>query len=94
MGADQATRNIVEETISAGFDDLGARLTRASYGPEALAELIDPRLYRKSAGYSKASWIQTESTNSQPSCERQVCQYEAIGWSAVFSRQCGSCLCG
>lgn len=44
MGADQVTRDIVEETISAGFDDLDARLSRIGYSPKALADLTDTRL--------------------------------------------------
>lgn len=44
MGADQVTRDIVEETISIGFDDLDARLARIGYSPKALADLTDCRL--------------------------------------------------
>ena len=44
MGADQVTRTIVEETISVGFDDLDARLSRIGYSPKTLAELTDTRL--------------------------------------------------
>ena len=44
MGADQVTRGIVEETISAGLDDLDARLARVGYSPKALADLTDARL--------------------------------------------------
>lgn len=44
MGADQVTRDIVEETISVGFDDLDARLSRIGYSPKALADLTDTRL--------------------------------------------------
>lgn len=44
MGADQVTREIVEETLSAGFDDLDARLARIGYTPKTLAELTDTRL--------------------------------------------------
>ncbi|MBN9890404.1 ExeA family protein [Salipiger abyssi] len=44
MGADQVTREIVEETISVGFDDLDARLARIGYSPKALADLTDTRL--------------------------------------------------
>ena len=36
MGADKVTRAIVEEVISAGLDDLDARLARIGYGPKAL----------------------------------------------------------
>jgi type II secretory pathway predicted ATPase ExeA len=41
MGAGSVTREIVEETISAGFDDLDARLARVGYTPKALAEQFD-----------------------------------------------------
>ncbi len=44
MGAETVTREIVEETISAGFDDLDARLTRIGYPPKALADQFDARL--------------------------------------------------
>lgn len=44
MGADQVTHEIVEETISVGFDDLDARLARIGYSPKALADLTDTRL--------------------------------------------------
>lgn len=44
MGATCVTRDIVEETISAGFDDLDARLARVGYTPKALADLTDTRL--------------------------------------------------
>lgn len=44
IGADTVTRDIVEETISAGFDDLDARLTRIGYPPKALADQFDARL--------------------------------------------------
>jgi type II secretory pathway predicted ATPase ExeA len=44
MGADRVTRDIVEETISIGFDDLDARLARIGYSPKALADLTDCRL--------------------------------------------------
>ena len=44
MGADQVTRGIVEETISAGLDDIDARLARIGYNPKALADLTDARL--------------------------------------------------
>ena len=35
---------LVEETISAGLDDLDARLARVGYSPKALADLTDARL--------------------------------------------------
>jgi hypothetical protein len=38
------TRDIVEETISPGFDDLDARLARIGYTPKALATLADTGL--------------------------------------------------
>lgn len=38
MGADLVTREIVGETISAGFDDLDARLARVGYSPKSLAD--------------------------------------------------------
>ncbi|KZL24079.1 hypothetical protein PsAD37_02926 [Pseudovibrio sp. Ad37] len=44
MGAEQVTREIVEETISIGFDDLDAKLARIGYGPKALAEMTDSRV--------------------------------------------------
>lgn len=44
MGADKVTREIVEETISAGFDQLDARLSRIGYTPKTLAELTDTHL--------------------------------------------------
>ncbi|SFL23479.1 hypothetical protein SAMN04488518_12511 [Pseudovibrio ascidiaceicola] len=44
MGAEQVTREIVEETISIGFDDLDAKLARIGYGPKALAEMTDTRV--------------------------------------------------
>ena len=44
MGADQVTREIVEETLSAGFDHLDARLARIGYTPKTLADLTDTRL--------------------------------------------------
>lgn len=47
MGADQVTREIVEETISVGFDDLDARLARIGYSPKALADLTDTRRFLK-----------------------------------------------
>ena len=42
--SDTVTREIVEDTISAGFDDLDARLTRVGYPPKALADQFDTRL--------------------------------------------------
>lgn len=44
MGGDRVTREIVEETISAGFDQLDARLARLGYTPRTLADLTDTRL--------------------------------------------------
>ncbi|TDX24734.1 hypothetical protein [Rhodovulum visakhapatnamense] len=41
MGAGQVTAEIVRDTISAGFDDLDARLARIGYSPKALAEQFD-----------------------------------------------------
>ena len=43
-GADLVTRGVVEETISAGLDDLDARLARVGYSPRALADLTEVRL--------------------------------------------------
>jgi type II secretory pathway predicted ATPase ExeA len=43
LGADVVTRAIVEDTISAGFDDLDARLARIGYTPKALADQFDAR---------------------------------------------------
>ena len=34
----------MEEVISAGLDEAGARLARIGYGPKALADLTDARL--------------------------------------------------
>lgn len=45
MGADRVTREIVEETISAGFDQLDARLARIGYTSKTLADLTDTRLF-------------------------------------------------
>ena len=44
MCADQVTRDIVEETISVGLDDLDARLSRIGHSPKVLADLKDNRL--------------------------------------------------
>ncbi|MGC8203999.1 ExeA family protein [Aliiroseovarius sp. PTFE2010] len=44
LGADIVTREIVEDTISAGFEDLDARLTRIGYPPKAFADQFDTRL--------------------------------------------------
>jgi len=44
LGESCVTRDIVEETISAGFDDLDARLARIGYTPKALATLADTGL--------------------------------------------------
>ena len=41
MGADQVTAEIVQDTISVGFDDLDARLARIGYAPKSLAEQFD-----------------------------------------------------
>lgn len=41
MGADQVTADIVRDTISAGFDNLDARLARIGYSPKSLAEQFD-----------------------------------------------------
>lgn len=41
MGTSLVTRDIVEETISTGFDDLDARLARIGYTPKSLAEHFD-----------------------------------------------------
>jgi type II secretory pathway predicted ATPase ExeA len=41
MGADQVTVEIVQDTISAGFDDLDARLARIGYAPKLLSEQFD-----------------------------------------------------
>lgn len=43
LGADTVTSAIVEETISAGFDNLDARLARIGYTPKALADQFDAR---------------------------------------------------
>lgn len=41
MGAERVTREIVEETISAGFDQLDARLSRIGYTSKTLSDLTD-----------------------------------------------------
>jgi type II secretory pathway predicted ATPase ExeA len=43
LGAKPVTREIVEETLSIGFDDLDARLARIGYTPKTLAEQFDAR---------------------------------------------------
>ena len=49
LGAEQVTRAIVENTLSAGFDSLDAKLARIGYTPKALAERFDahPREIRR-----------------------------------------------
>jgi len=44
MDESRITRDIAEETISAGFDNLHARLVRIGYTPKALATLADAGL--------------------------------------------------
>ena len=41
LGAEKVSREIVENTLSAGFDSLHARLARIGYTPKALAERFD-----------------------------------------------------
>ena len=41
LGAEKVIREIVENTLSAGFDHLGAKLARIGYTPKALAERFD-----------------------------------------------------
>ena len=41
LGAETVTREIVENTLSAGFDSLDAKLARIGYTPKALAERFD-----------------------------------------------------
>ncbi len=41
LGDGTVTKEIVEETISFGFDDLDARLARLGYSPKALADQFD-----------------------------------------------------
>lgn len=41
LGAEKVTREIVESTVSAGFDNLDAKLARIGYTPKALAERFD-----------------------------------------------------
>ena len=41
LGAEKVTREIVENTLSAGFDHLDAKLARIGYTPKALAERFD-----------------------------------------------------
>lgn len=43
LGADQVNRTIVENTLSAGFDELDARLARIGYTPKNLAERFDAK---------------------------------------------------
>lgn len=43
LGASTVTKEIAEETISAGFDDLDARLARTGYTSKSLAEQFDAR---------------------------------------------------
>ena len=44
LGAKPVTREIVEETIAIGYDDLDARLARLGYSAKTLAEQFDTRL--------------------------------------------------
>ena len=41
LAAENVTREIVENTLSAGFDNLDAKLARIGYTPKALAERFD-----------------------------------------------------
>lgn len=41
LGTTPVTRDIVEETLSVGFDDLDARLARIGYSARTLAEQFD-----------------------------------------------------
>ncbi len=41
MGADRVTRDTVMDTISVGFDDLDARLSRIGYTPKTLSEQFE-----------------------------------------------------
>ena len=43
LGKKPVTRDIVQETLSLGFDDLDARLARMGYSPKTLAEQFDAR---------------------------------------------------
>ena len=43
LGTQQVTRDIMEETLAIGFDDLDARLARIGYSAKALAEQFDAR---------------------------------------------------
>lgn len=43
LGAKPVSREIIEETVSSGFDDLDARLARVGYSPETLADQFDAR---------------------------------------------------
>ena len=49
LGAEQVTRAIVENTLSAGFDSLDAKLARIGYTSKALAGRFDahPREIRR-----------------------------------------------
>lgn len=44
LGARPVTREIVEETISIGYEDLDARMAQLGYSPKILAEQFDTRL--------------------------------------------------
>ena len=41
LGAEKVTREIAENTLSVGFDNLDAKLARVGYTPKALAERFD-----------------------------------------------------
>jgi len=43
LGKKPVTRDIVQETLSRGFDDLDARLARMGYSPKTLADQFDAR---------------------------------------------------
>ena len=64
---------LVEETISAGLDDLDARLAGSDTAPRHWP--ISPTLAcPKSAASSRESWMPREPMNSPPSCARRDCR--------------------
>ena len=70
------TREIVEETISAGFDQLDARLSRIGYTPKTLADLTDTHLSEMRRFLKGKLEVGDARTRSPPSCARRDCRYE------------------
>ena len=70
MGGDQVTVDIVRETISAGFDDLDARLARIGYSPKSLAEQFD--LTQAEARRFLKGKLDTDRTNELGDIMRQA----------------------